>query len=422
MATPSSTEIFDLKDPLSSLLARYFGRYSQNVTEYINKKMPEFDRRGLLTGKATRNTIEAYENEIQKYVDYFRKEESIQAHGASTSKRYPTVEEAKDMDAVFKKISEDLGITGKEILAKLQAQKKKAAQSASHQPSPFTWNKFNQLNAKLTANTPPPNLHEAFREMLISKAQENEKQYDEGTLDPSRIAEYWKGDIFSLPIEEKRTKVRVYVYRDFSGSMDEVLGLHIVEAEDKATAEKVQASGTMDLTKTKIIDEIFVALFETLYEAQDLGLPIRFFLGYWDTSLVILKDIDQEMTLQQLQQEMANHPNDGGTNIQEVVRHYVKIEPDAQEKVIVIVLSDGDLGASNDFNLDGSDVHPSSRMSGYDLIKRHPTGHIHLWFPIGFKPNANAKEIFGDYQTHTRIDVYQAIMGALQRVLDQIYR
>ena len=414
------TDIFNLKDPLSSVLAKRFDIFSKEVTESVNRDAKRMADRGLFK-HPTSDMREAWEKEIQTNVDAYRDRQALETHRETTNNHNAMFTEAQNTAEVFKKIATDLGITGKQIVEKLYEQKQKEAQIASHQPSSFTWNKFNQLNAKLTANTPPPNLHEAFREMLISKAQENDKQYDEGTIDPSRIAEYWKGDIFSLPIAEKRNKVKVYVYRDFSGSMDELIGSHIIGAEDDATKAKIQSSGVMGDTKTKIVDEMFVALFETLYEAQDLGLPIKFFLGYWDTQLTILKDIDEEMTLQALQQEMANHPNDGGTNIQEVVKHYVKIEPDANEKVIVIVISDGDLGGCPDFNQDGTDMR-GSRLSGYDLIKNHPTGHIHLWFPIGFKPSPIAKAVFGEYQTHTRVDVYQAIIGSLQQVLDQIYK
>lgn len=318
--------------------------------------------------------------------------------------------------AKLNRFTESVGLSVEEILKQLEKKKEQSASGVATSG----WEAFNKITLQKMRDIPPPNLMDAFRELLVNKATDGAKQFEEGDLDMSRIAEYWKGDIFTTVTQEKK-KLNVYVFQDISGSMGDSIDEDLVYS---SRTKKISALASE--SKYKIVNEIIHGLFTVIEEAKGLGLPIEFSYIFWGSYLRVIKDIALEEDFDSFQKRLLNldYQSDGNTVVTDVIHFCEKIESSGpNEKNLIIILTDGDFGRSQNFRdgKDGKKEFFGPAENTWDIIEKHPLPYTTLWFPIGFTPKGSALKYMGDIQTKTRMDIFQVILSKVQEVIDQIY-
>lgn len=280
---------------------------------------------------------------------------------------------------------------------------KKSNQTSPGVMATMGWDTFIDVASVKLEGYPPPDVEQGFRDLLISKAQEGRKQYDEGELDMNRVAEYWKGDIWQN-VTESQKKVAVYVYQDVSGSMRYPVS-DTGELAKRLSEKDFKSLGNLE--KWIVVNEVLQAFFKVASEAAEIGLPIRYAYYLWGSYQRPVKEIDESISYDDLTKRIQREQftSDGSTDIMPTVHHYREIEPLPGETVIIIVLTDG-----------------MFTPEGYQLIRNSPTNFVHLWIPVGFTPSPETQDIMGDLPTHSRIEVYDSVLGKLKRILDGVLK
>lgn len=308
----------------------------------------------------------------------------------------------------FNELLKSCGNTPKDVLDAFLAAKKEDGKRSGGLNNPLNWQKFNQISSKYQANVVPVDVKKAFRRIVNAKVKTEKRSHEFGDLDPERFSQYYTGDVFTQQKQHK-PKLAVYVYADTSGSMNAAMGK--VDANEEA--KKIEES------RKWVANNILAALFSALEEVAAAG--VRWQFAVWGGSVIsIKKKLTEKIKKSEIDNLYMNIRASGGTRIQPVVDDWKKIKPSGDEKVIIIVLTDGA------FDPDYTKLPnlTEARATPYDYVRVNMTRFAHIWIPICFNPTElgipAAESIFKGVSTLTEQDVNYEILKQFKKALDRL--
>lgn len=323
-------------------------------------------------------------------------------------------------------LMDESGLSAEALLEQFLKIIKRDREKSESVKNPIGWEAFNDYSKAFTPPRLPQNIKRMFLEILNSKLVNEKKSHDTGDLDPEKFPTYYTGDVWSTE-EASKPKISVYIYSDNSGSM-------------RAPMSGEYGDSTEEIPRREsVMKDILTGFFEALFEAQASGKAVRWAYAAFGSKYQQRKEIDEEIPKSKIP-SLFVYPT-GDENVWEMVKNWKKIEEAPNEKVIIIVLSDGEFVQ---FKTEDSKTKSDVKYEPYQLIMKNNKRFVHIWIPIDFDPiggdyrvgkydfpeedglaiakrrKKDAIALYGDLKTSTKQEVFTALALQLKKALARL--
>ena len=387
----------------------------RNLNAYVVPKEKRINP-GDVFGKPGEVNYERAKNQLQRVIDNGLLGESDRVNKATTDGT-PSSAGADNIKEGLGYLAKSAGLDAGAILEQYRAVKNREALEADNVENPVGWDAFNDMSAKLRPVGLPSRIKDLFIRIINSKVTTEKKSHDTGDLDPSKFPTYYTGDVW-VREEEAKPKVAIYIYSDNSGSMN-------MEMSGETTIKP----GEDIQSRNDVMKEILTTMFQVLIEAQESGKALRWAYAVFGREYVQRKRIDETISKSKIP-GLFVRPN-GDENIWEVVKDWKKIESEPNERVIIIVLSDGEFVQTHTTDMQ---TGKSVVYEPYELISKNNKTYNHIWIPIDYDPatghygsgdigrrrKETAIKLYGGLKTTTKGQLYDVLARQLKKALDKL--